>query len=83
VRGSTVAQTIFKTEHYAPRLLARGIDVDRAEAAVAQDIAAMRSNMAIGADVGGRLLIDGAIVEYRARMLADGSVTVGTIFPVS
>ena len=42
----------------------------------------MRPNMATGADVGGRLRIDNVLVEYRARLLPDGSVNVGTIFPV-
>ena len=38
--------------------------------------------MNVGGDVGGRMRIDGVLVEYRARMLDDGSVNVGTVFPV-
>lgn len=74
--------TVFKTGHYASRLEAAGVNVARAESVVAKEVAAMRSNMATGADVGGRLRIDNVLVEYRARLLPDGSVNVGTIFPV-
>jgi hypothetical protein len=38
--------------------------------------------MEAGADVAGRMRIDNVLVEYRARLLPDGSVNVGTIFPV-
>lgn len=74
--------TVFKTGHYSSRLEAAGVNVSRAESAVAEEVAAMRPNMATGADVGGRIRIDNVLVEYRARLLPDGSVNVGTIFPV-
>ena len=84
-RGLSAARagaTVFKTGHYASRLEAAGVNVARAESVVAREVAAMRPNMATGADVGGRLRIDNVLVEYRARLLPDGSVNVGTIFPV-
>lgn len=74
--------TVFKTGHYASRLEAAGVNVARAESAVAKEVTAMRTNIATDADVGGRLRIDDVLVEYRARLLPDGSVNVGTIFPV-
>jgi len=74
--------TVFKTGHYASRLEAAGVNVARAESAVAKEVAAMRPNMATSTDVAGRLHVDNVLVEYRTRMLPDGSVIVGTIFPV-
>lgn len=38
--------------------------------------------MNAGGDVAGRMRIDDVLVEYRARRLRDGSVNVGTMFPV-
>jgi filamentous hemagglutinin len=76
------AKTTFKTAHYASRLEAAGVDIANAEAAVGKEINAMREHMGAGAEVGGRLKVDGVLVEYRARLLPDGTVNVGTLFPV-
>jgi hypothetical protein len=83
IKGATVAaDTTFKTGHYASRLEAAGVNIARAEAAVAGEISAMRGNLAANADVVGRLTVDGVEVEYRARLLPSGTVNVGTLFPV-
>jgi hypothetical protein len=74
--------TAFKTRHYGSRLEAAGVNVAPAESAVAKEVAAMRPNMPTGADVAGRLRIDNVLIEYRARVLPDGSISVGTIFSV-
>jgi filamentous hemagglutinin len=74
--------TIFKSAHNATRLEKAGVSVARAESAVAKEVAAMRGSLEVGADVAGRMRIDKILVEYRARLLPDGSVNVGTIFPV-
>jgi hypothetical protein len=42
----------------------------------------MRPNMAESALVSGRMTVDGVLVEYRAMLLPNGTVNVGTIFPV-
>lgn len=73
---------MLKTGHYASRLEAAGVNAARAEAAVAKQIGAMRGRMATNADVAGRLTVDGVKVEYRARLLPGGTVSVGTLFPV-
>lgn len=80
--ATKAGMTVFKTGHYASRLEAAGVNVARAESAIAKEVGAMRPNMAAGADVSGRLRIDNVLVEYRTRLLPDGSVNVGTIFPV-
>ncbi|WGS87483.1 RHS repeat-associated core domain-containing protein [Methylomonas sp. UP202] len=77
------AGTIFKTEHYAPRLESVGVDVNKAESAVADAVQEMRKNMETGADVRGRIIVDNVVIEYRTRLLSDGTVNVGTIFPVT
>lgn len=81
-KGAKVATTIFKSTHYAERLAAKGVNVVRAEGAVAERVAEMRSSMTVGAEVEGRFVVDGVQVEYSAYMLPDGTVNVGTIFPV-
>jgi RHS repeat-associated protein len=65
---------LFKTGHYAARLLAAGVNVDRAEVAVQQLIKG-------GAPLQGTIRVDGVLLEYRAMRLADGRINVGTIFP--
>ena len=72
----------FRTGHYASRLESAGLNVSRTEAIIGREIARVRPNMVVGADVVGRIRINGVVVEYRARALADGTVNVGTIFPV-
>ncbi|WP_218081682.1 hypothetical protein [Anthocerotibacter panamensis] len=78
----TTDKTVFKTAHYASRLEDVGINVARAESAVAKEVGAIRDSLATNADVVGRLNVDGILIEYRARLLPTGSVNVGTLFPV-
>ncbi|WP_407468852.1 RHS repeat-associated core domain-containing protein [Xanthomonas campestris pv. raphani] len=78
----TEGAVIFRTGHYASRLEAVGLNVSRTEAVVAREVARIRPNMATGADVVGRMRVNGTVVEYRVRALPDGRVSVGTIFPV-
>ena len=81
--GETAAGTVlFKTAHYVARLEAGGINAGVAEAAVLAEVKAMRANMVVGGDVNGRILINGVSVGYRARLLENGTVNVGTIFPL-
>lgn len=80
--GAASAETIFKTAHYASRLETAGVSISQAEAAVGREVAAMRGSMATNTDIIGRLTIDGVKVEYRARLLPNGVVNVGTLFPV-
>jgi RHS repeat-associated protein len=77
-----IGETDFKTGHYVPRLEKAGVDVKKAESAVSDAVQAMRKDMAVGADVRGRMTIDNKLIEYRAMLLEDGTVNVGTIFPV-
>jgi RHS repeat-associated protein len=74
--------TIFKTAHYASRLESAGVNVARAESAVTKEVSAMRGSLATNADTVGRLKVDGVLVEYRARLLENGTVNVGSLFPV-
>ena len=72
----------FRTEHYASRLVAEGLSVSRVESLVGAEVAAVRANMAVNADVRGRMIVDKITIEYRARLLPNGTVHVGSIFPV-
>ncbi|MFA6094298.1 MAG: DUF6531 domain-containing protein [Candidatus Paceibacterota bacterium] len=83
VLGRVPVATIFRTEHYAPRLEAVGVNVGNAESAVADAIQSMRGNMVIGTDVRGRITVDNVLIEFRTRLLPDGTVNIGTIFPVA
>ena len=74
--------TLFKTEHYASRLASEGLNVSQVENVVGAQVASMRADMAVGANVSGRVTVDRVLVEYRARLLSNGQVNVGTIFPV-
>lgn len=73
---------MFQTRHYEARFGLIGLDVSRVEGIVRSQVQAMRPNMVPGADVVGRARVDGVLVEYRARLLPNGSVNVGTVFPV-
>jgi YD repeat-containing protein len=72
----------FQTSHYASRLEAEGVDVATAESEVADVVNGMMPDMLPNTNASGRMTIDGVLVEYRVRMLPDGTANVGTIFPV-
>ena len=74
--------TLFQTAHYSERLIAAGVDVASAEAAVANGVASLQDSLSVGAPFSWRLAVDGVLLEYRAFPLPGGSVNVGTIFPV-
>jgi hypothetical protein len=64
----------FKNSHYAPRLLKEGVNVAKAEAYVAGQVAKGKLK--------GDFILNGLPIRYRAFLLPDGSVNVGTIFKV-
>jgi RHS repeat-associated protein len=69
---------VFKTEHYAARLIEAGVDVNGAEAAVAADLRALES-MTEGELIKGQVSVDGQLLNYHAMPLPTGQVSVGTI----
>ncbi|WP_177497893.1 RHS repeat domain-containing protein [Pseudomonas sp. Hp2] len=82
LRGASIGSTVFRTAHYASRLEAAGLNVARTQTIIAREVARVRQNLAIGADVVGRMRVNGVLIEYRMRALPNGNVNVGTIFPV-
>ena len=72
----------FQTEHYAPRLTGVGLDVSSVENTIRGDITTMALNLGYNAPVSGRMDIQGVTIEYRALRLPNGTINVGTIFPV-
>jgi filamentous hemagglutinin len=84
VEGAVGAEgsMVFKTDHYATRLEAEGVNVAHAEAQVAEAVNAMQPSMTIGVSVQRRMVVDGVLVEYRAIKLPNGTINIGTIFPV-
>lgn len=63
-------------------MASEGLNVSQVENVVGAQVASMRADMAVGANVSGRVTVDRVLVEYRARLLPNGQVNVGTIFPV-
>ncbi|RMH88121.1 hypothetical protein EBB59_12165 [Lysobacter pythonis] len=82
LRGLGGAGVVFKSSHYASRLQAAGLDVVRTEMVVAREVARISRDMQAGANVVGRIRVNGVAVEYRMKVLNNGTVNVGTIFPV-
>lgn len=72
---------VFKTGHYAPRLIAAGVDVASAEAAVMAEINALES-VVEGQLIEGQLTVNDILLQYRAMPLPGGQISVGTIHPV-
>jgi YD repeat-containing protein len=72
----------FKTGHYASRLEAEGVNVANAEGQVADAVTGMMPDMLPNTSAVGRMTVDGVLVEFRVRILPNGTASVGTIFPV-
>lgn len=81
-QGAAAADTVFKSTHYASRLEKAGVSIAKAEAVVLTEVNAMRGHMAIGADTVGRVTVDGVQLQYRARLLSNGTINVGTVYPL-
>jgi hypothetical protein len=81
VRLAIGAGLLFRTEHYAARLTGVGLDVLKVESAVGAEVVSIRSAMSVGAPVSGRITVDNVPVIWRAQLLNDGRVSVGTIHP--
>jgi hypothetical protein len=73
---------VFKTNHYASRLEEAGLSVARTERLVGREVRSFARELAPNADVVGRIRLKGVLVEYRARLLPDDVINIGTIFPV-
>jgi len=69
---------VFKTAHYASRLAAAGLNVLKVEAAVEKTVRGLKP---VG-ECSGRMVIDGVLIQWRAFVRGDGTVSVGTIHPV-
>jgi RHS repeat-associated protein len=85
VTGEGEAVILSDAAHYAPRLIASGVDVGSAQAAVASEIQAMQAALAEGESLGslsGRISVDDTLLQYNAFPLPGGRINVGTIFPV-
>ena len=77
-RFVAAGRLFLKTSHYAPRLLAAGLNVAKVEAAVIKTV----GNLRPAGEVRGRLIVDGVKIEWRAFVRPDGTVNIGSIFPV-
>jgi hypothetical protein len=73
---------VFRTAHYGPRLQKIGLNPDDVNEAVGEELEAIKGNMSPGGDVTGRVSIGGHTLQWRARMLPNGTVSVGTIHEV-
>lgn len=76
--------TFNNTAHYAQRLIDVGLDVASTEATVANEIRATTALASEGSYVGsfsGRIAIDGVPLQYNTRVLPNGTINVGTIYP--
>jgi hypothetical protein len=80
--AAEAAAIVFKRDHYINRAVKDGLNLDHAEAQVADEINAMRSDMLPGVDSVKRITVDGLPVEFRAYLLPNGRISVGTIFVV-
>jgi len=70
--ATRLGAVIFKTGHYAQRLIAAGVDVGRAEAAVQAAIKA-------GGPLVNEIIVDGVKLRYIAEARPGGLISVGTI----
>jgi hypothetical protein len=82
IGANSAGNIAFKTSHYASRLEAEGVNVADAEGQVADAVTGMMPDMLPDTNAVGRMTIDGVLVEFRVRILSDGTANVGTIFPV-
>ncbi|PQV46486.1 DUF6531 domain-containing protein [Paraburkholderia sp. BL21I4N1] len=80
--GGNGANVVFKRDHYIKRAVRDGLDLDHAEAQVADEINAIRSDMLPNTNTIRQITVDGLPVEFRAYLQTDGQVSVGTIFVV-
>ena len=72
----------FKRDHYINRAKADNLDLDKAEGIIADELRRIRSDIAPGQHQIGRIEVDGQPVQWRAYVLPNGDINVGTIFVI-
>ena len=80
--GTAKTSIYFRTSHYAARLAKDGVDIKLAEKEVETRLAQIASSVPAGAIQIDRLTLNKVLLEYRYFKRPDGSINVGTIFPV-
>lgn len=81
--GANNADSIaFKRDHYINRAEADNLNLDKAESMVADELSQVRSDMSPGDHQMGQIDVDGQPVQWRAYMLPNGEISVGTIFVI-
>ncbi|MFM0741288.1 DUF6531 domain-containing protein [Paraburkholderia xenovorans] len=73
---------IFKRDHYINRAEVDNLNLDKAEGMVADELSEMRSELSLGQNQIGRIEVDGQPVQWRAYVMPNGDISVGTIFVI-
>jgi hypothetical protein len=80
--ANSAEDSSFKRDHYINRPEVDKLDLNKAEGIVADELAATRSDMVPREHKMGRIEVDGQPVQWRAFMLPNGEISVGTIFVI-
>lgn len=72
----------MKAEHFGGNLVGTGITAERAAAAVTGEVASATRGAGATGEFWGRIVVDGVRLEYRAFTLPDGTISVGSVYPV-
>lgn len=74
---------VFKTEHGArPSHFPSGVDVSAVENAITKNINVLVRNTSSTGNFWGRVTVKGTTIEYRAFTLPNGTINVGTYYPI-
>lgn len=72
---------VYATAHGGRHLAGTGLTTAQVEAAIGAQIQTIRVGTATGS-FWGRVVVNGQVIEYRAYTLANGTINVGTYYPV-
>lgn len=73
----------INTEHAArPGHFPNGIDVSQVEGAITKSVNSVIRRTNISGEFWGRVNVNGTIIEYRAFTLPNGTINVGTYYPI-
>ena len=79
---STLAGGLFTFGHGARHLVGTGLSSEAVESAIKLEVNTIKSGASASGSFWGRIGISGKTIEYRAFTLPDGSIHIGTYYPL-
>jgi hypothetical protein len=81
--GSSASRITIQSAHGARHLAGTGLTSEAVESAITGQVRQAVSGATATGSFWGRVTVNGRVIEYRAFTLPDGTINIGTYYPVN